>query len=164
MRLAAIDIGTNSTRLLISDFSDSGSKILERTMETTRIGRNIGSTGKISRSSADNTLKTLMGLLKMFAREVAKADEIKFVPGYFPFTEPSVEAHIKHPKLGWVEMGGAGIFRPEVTKPMGIDVPVIAWGLGVDRMAMVAMGINDIRDLFSTDLNKIRTIQSSFER
>ncbi len=114
--------------------------------------------------SKDNTLKTLMGLLKMFAREVAKADEIKFVPGYFPFTEPSVEAHIKHPKLGWVEMGGAGIFRPEVTKPMGIDVPVIAWGLGVDRMAMVAMGINDIRDLFSTDLNKIRTIQSSFER
>lgn len=59
MRLAAIDIGTNSTRLLISDFSDSGSKILERTMEVTRIGRNINSTGKISRSAADDTLKTL---------------------------------------------------------------------------------------------------------
>jgi exopolyphosphatase/guanosine-5'-triphosphate,3'-diphosphate pyrophosphatase len=59
MRLAAIDIGTNSTRLLISDFSDSGPKILERTMEITRIGRNLESTGKISRSSADDTLKTL---------------------------------------------------------------------------------------------------------
>ena len=60
MILAAIDIGTNSTRLLISDFSDSGSIVLERTMKITRIGRNIGSTGKISRSSADDTLKTLI--------------------------------------------------------------------------------------------------------
>lgn len=60
MKIAAIDIGTNSTRLLISDFSDSGSKILERTMEITRIGRNLGSTGKIPRSSADDTLKTLI--------------------------------------------------------------------------------------------------------
>jgi phenylalanyl-tRNA synthetase alpha chain len=105
----------------------------------------------------ENTFCTLLGLLKLFAKEVAKADEIKFVPGYFPFTEPSVEAHIKHPKLGWIEMGGAGIFRPEVTQPHGVDVPVIAWGLGVDRMAMVALGIQDIRDLFATDLNCIRT-------
>ncbi len=60
MKIAAIDIGTNSTRLLISDFSDSGSKILERTMEITRIGRNLGSTGKIPRYSADYILKTLI--------------------------------------------------------------------------------------------------------
>ena len=74
MRLAAIDIGTNSTRLLISDFSDSGSKILERTMETTRIGRNIGSTGKISRSSADDTLKTLI----RFKDLMKKHDVLKY--------------------------------------------------------------------------------------
>ena len=105
----------------------------------------------------DINFRTLLGLLKMFAFEVARAEEIKFAPAYFPFTEPSVEAHIKHPVIGWMEMGGAGIFRPEVTKPQGIDVPVIAWGLGLDRMAMVAMGIDDIRDLFATDLNQIRS-------
>ena len=55
-----------------------------------------------------------------------------------------------------MELGGAGIFRPEVTSPFGIDVPVIAWGLGLDRMAMVALGINDIRDLFSRNLDLLR--------
>ncbi|MHC4941407.1 MAG: phenylalanine--tRNA ligase subunit alpha [Planctomycetota bacterium] len=100
--------------------------------------------------------KTLLGILKLFAIEVAKADEVVFAPSYFPFTEPSVEAHVKHPDLGWIEMGGAGIFRPEVTSPFGVDVPVLAWGLGLDRMAMVALGIKDIRDLFSRDLDKVR--------
>ena len=98
----------------------------------------------------------LLGLLKLFAMEVAKTKEMMFVPAYFPFTEPSVEIHMKHKDLGWIELGGAGIFRPEVTKPQGIDVPVIAWGLGLDRMAMVALEIEDIRDLFSADLDMIR--------
>jgi phenylalanyl-tRNA synthetase alpha chain len=68
-----------------------------------------------------------------------------------------VELHVKHPELGWMELGGAGMFRPEVTVPLGVNVPVIAWGLGLDRMAMVALGIQDIRDLFSKDLDFIRT-------
>jgi len=101
-------------------------------------------------------LKTLLGLLKMFAEEVAGAEEIKFAPAYFPFTEPSVEVHMKHPKLGWTELGGSGIFRPEVTEPMGVKVPVAAWGLGIDRMAMVSMGIDDIRELFSADIERVR--------
>ncbi len=100
--------------------------------------------------------KTLLGLLKMFGQEIAKAREFQFRPAYFPFTEPSVELHVKHVELGWMELGGAGLFRPEVTKPLGVDVPVIAWGLGLDRMAMVALGIQDIRDLFSRDLDFIR--------
>lgn len=98
----------------------------------------------------------LLGLLQLFAAEIANARETKFTPGYFPFTEPSVELHAKHPVLGWMELGGAGIFRPEVTVPLNVDVPVIAWGLGIDRMAMVALGINDIRQLFSHDLEFIR--------
>ena len=59
-----------------------------------------------------------------------------------------------------MELGGAGLFRPEVTMPLGVNVPVIAWGLGLDRMAMVALGIHDIRDLFSSDLELIRTTRS----
>jgi phenylalanyl-tRNA synthetase alpha chain len=105
----------------------------------------------------DINFKALLGLLKLFGQEIAKAGEFQFRPAYFPFTEPSVELHVKHPELGWMELGGAGIFRPEVTKPLGVDVPVIAWCLGLDRMAMVALGIKDIRDLFSRDLDFIRT-------
>ena len=106
--------------------------------------------------------RTLLGLLNLFAREVAQAKEVKFVPAYFPFTEPSVELHVRHPRLGWMELGGAGLFRPEVTLPMGVTVPVIAWGLGLDRMAMVALGIHDIRELFTDNLELIRTTRGIF--
>ncbi len=104
----------------------------------------------------DVNLKNLLGLLKMFAEELAGATEVRYVPGYFPFTEPSVEVHIKHPVLGWFELGGAGILRPEVTIPMGIDVPVLAWGLGIDRMALMHLGINDLRELFSPNIESVR--------
>jgi phenylalanyl-tRNA synthetase alpha chain len=92
----------------------------------------------------------------MFAKEFADTDEIKLVPAYFPFTEPSVELFAKHPELGWIELGGAGIFRPELTKPLGVRVPVIAWGMGIDRIAMFKLGIKDIRELFSHDLKVLR--------
>lgn len=110
----------------------------------------------------DINFRTLLGLLNLFAVEMAQAKDGRFLPAYFPFTEPSVELHVKHPKLGWMELGGAGLFRPEVTLPLGIEVPVIAWGLGLDRMAMVALGIHDIRDLFSTDLDMLRTTRGHF--
>jgi len=110
----------------------------------------------------DITFRTLLGLLNLFAKEVAQAKESRFLPAYFPFTEPSVELHVRHPKLGWIELGGAGLFRPEVTLPLGVDVPVIAWGLGLDRMAMVALGIHDIRDLFTADLDMLRTTRGHF--
>jgi phenylalanyl-tRNA synthetase alpha chain len=112
--------------------------------------------------ASDINFRTLLGLLNLFAREVAQAKESRFLPAYFPFTEPSVELHVKHPKLGWIELGGAGLFRPEVTRPLGVDVPVIAWGLGLDRMAMVALGIHDIRDLFTPDLERIRMTPGRF--
>jgi phenylalanyl-tRNA synthetase alpha chain len=101
-------------------------------------------------------LRTLLGFLEMFATEVAGATDVKYVPGYFPFTEPSIEVHIKHPVLGWFELGGSGIFRPEVTEPLGVKAPVLAWGIGIDRMALMALGLNDLRELFSPDIESVR--------
>ena len=110
----------------------------------------------------DVTLRDLLGMLKMFATEIAGATEVKYVPGYFPFTEPSIEVHIKHPVLGWFELGGSGIFRPEVTKAMGIDCPVLAWGIGIDRMALMALGLNDLRQLFCEDIEQVRLRKAKF--
>ena len=103
------------------------------------------------------SFKHLKALLKMFAEEFAEAEQIKITPGYFPFTEPSAELHAKHPDLGWIELGGSGIFRPELVKPLvGREVPVLAWGIGIDRIAMFKLGIKDIRQLFSHDLEFLR--------
>ncbi|MBI2545183.1 MAG: phenylalanine--tRNA ligase subunit alpha [Candidatus Aenigmarchaeota archaeon] len=97
----------------------------------------------------------LLGYLKEIA-ETFGAEKVRFKPSYFPFTEPSVEGVALIKGLGWVEFGGAGIFRPEVTLPLGIEVPVLAWGLGIGRLAMIRMGISDIRQLYSEDLRWLR--------
>jgi len=99
----------------------------------------------------------LKGLLKMFAEEFAETETIRIKPSYFPFTEPSAELQAKHPEMGWIELAGSGIFRPELVKPLvGKEVPVIAWGVGLDRLAMFKLGIKDIRQLFSHDLEFLR--------
>ncbi|WKC58430.1 phenylalanine--tRNA ligase subunit alpha [Borrelia sp. P9F1] len=103
----------------------------------------------------DVNIKTLLGLLEIFARELAGATEVRYVPAYFPFTEPSIEVHVKHPVLGWFELGGSGMFRPEVTKPFGVEVPVVAWGIGIDRMALMHLGLNDLRELFTHDIGDV---------
>ena len=92
----------------------------------------------------------------MFAKEIAGADKVRFKPDYFPFTEPSVELQAYKDGYGWVEFGGSGIFRPEVTIPLGIKAQVLAWGLGIDRLYMMNKRISDIRQLFSPDLEWIR--------
>ena len=98
----------------------------------------------------------LIGILEKVAVEVGGAEEVKFFPDYYPFTEPSVQLSAKHPKLGWIELAGGGVLRPEVVKPLGIDVGAIAWGMGIDRLAMLKLGIKDIRYLFARDLNWLR--------
>jgi phenylalanyl-tRNA synthetase alpha chain len=104
-------------------------------------------------------LKDLLGVLGKFAMEIAGADKIRFKPDYFPFTEPSVELSAYKEGYGWVEFGGSGIFRPEVTLPLGVKESVIAWGLGVDRLFMMRAGIEDIRMIFSQDLDWLRKKQ-----
>jgi phenylalanyl-tRNA synthetase alpha chain len=101
-------------------------------------------------------LRNLLGILEMFAREVAGAERVRFKPDYFPFTEPSVELQAYREGVGWMEFGGSGIFRPEVTEPLGVKGPTLAWGLGIDRLYMMSRKIGDIRKLFSSDLGWIR--------
>lgn len=102
------------------------------------------------------TLRDLLGILVKFAVEIAGAEKYRLKPDYYPFTEPSVELSAYTKECGWIEFGGSGIFRPEVTMPLGIDVPVIAWGLGIDRLFMLKAGVDDIRYLFAQDLAWIR--------
>ena len=58
--------------------------------------------------------------------------------------------------IGWIEMGGAGVFREEVTAPLGINYPVLAWGLGVSRIAMLRLGLKDLRYLHRSDIAFLR--------
>ena len=102
------------------------------------------------------TFKELLGMLKMAAEEVGGCKKFKFAPGYFPFTEPSVELHVYMEGKGWVEIGGAGILRPELTEPLGIKEPVLAWGLGILRLFMTKYKVDDMRQIFSQDLKWLR--------
>jgi phenylalanyl-tRNA synthetase alpha chain len=102
------------------------------------------------------TFRHLLGFLKEIA-ELFGAEKIKFKPGYFPFTSPSCELYVYYDRLGWIEAGGAGMMRPEVLRPLGLEKSqVLAWGLGIGRLAMIALGIADIRMLYSDDLKWLR--------
>ncbi|MCB1217439.1 phenylalanine--tRNA ligase subunit alpha [bacterium] len=102
------------------------------------------------------SLATLMGTLGKFYERLGIHD-IKLKPAFFPYTEPSVEVHIKWGNT-WMEMGGAGIFRPEVTQPFGVKHPVLAWGLGVERLAMAYYGVRVIKDLYQSDLGWLQSV------
>ena len=107
---------------------------------------------------SEASLVTLMGTLKEFYRKMG-FEKIRFKPAFYPYTEPSVDVIAFMESRGkWLEMGGSGVFRPEVTEPFGCKVPVLAWGLGVERRALLRYGLNDIRDLFWSDFDKIREV------
>lgn len=101
------------------------------------------------------TFRHLLGVLKEFYAKMG-FNEVRFRPGYFPYTEPSVEPEVFIDGLGWVELGGAGVFRKEVTAPFGIEHPVLAWGLGVSRVAMLKLGLKDLRELYQPDIQWLR--------
>ncbi|MCL6465190.1 MAG: phenylalanine--tRNA ligase subunit alpha [candidate division WOR-3 bacterium] len=101
------------------------------------------------------SLVTLFGTLAEFYRKMG-AHEVRFRPSYFPYTEPSVEVFANLGSLGWVEMGGAGVFRQEVVKPLRCQSRVLAWGLGLERLAMMRFGVQDIRRLYWADINWLR--------
>lgn len=102
------------------------------------------------------TLRDLMGTLKTFYAKFG-LKKVEFWSCYFPYTEPSAQAMVYHPKLErWMELCGMGIFRPEVLAPMGIKCPVLAWGGGLERLAMIELGLEDIRLLYGNRLDWIR--------
>jgi phenylalanyl-tRNA synthetase alpha chain len=106
------------------------------------------------------TLATLFGTLEAFYKKMG-AEEVRFRPSFFPYTEPSAEVFAKMGRLGWVEMCGSGVFRPEVTQPLGCKVPVLAWGGGVERIAMLRFGLDDIRKLYLADIDWLRQARLS---
>lgn len=98
----------------------------------------------------------LLGTLTAFYRQMG-FEAVKFRPAFFPYTEPSVEVFVRMPgRKEWFELGGAGVFRPEVTRPAGVSVPVLAWGLGLERLAMIRYNIQDIRELYLSHLDWLR--------
>jgi phenylalanyl-tRNA synthetase alpha chain len=115
----------------------------------------------------DVSLADLKGDLTYFARELFGAGvRIRFRPHFFPFTEPSVEVdascHVCAGKgcrvckqSGWIEIAGAGMVHPNVFRAVGYDrydVVGYAFGMGIERMAMILFGVPDIRLLYENDL------------
>ncbi|MFH1500939.1 MAG: phenylalanine--tRNA ligase subunit alpha [archaeon] len=105
-------------------------------------------------------LRHLLGYLKEFFKKMG-FEKIRFTPAYFPYTEPSVEINWFHPeKKVWLELGGSGIFRPEVVIPLlGEYIPILAWGPGFDRSLMDYYKIQDIRELYKNDISQLRKIK-----
>lgn len=108
----------------------------------------------------DANFMHLKGYLKEFFAKMGFPD-VRIRPAHFPYTEPSAEVDVWHPvKKQWVELGGSGIFRPEVVKPLlGFECPVLAWGLGMERTIMEYYNIKDVRDVYKNDLKQLREIK-----
>ncbi len=104
----------------------------------------------------DATFRDLLGLLKEFYRRLG-FEKVRFSPSYFPYTEPSLEVEVYYGKRKqWLELGGAGVFRPEVCLPTWGKYPVLAWGLSLERPTMLMMGLNDIRQFYRNDVSWLR--------
>jgi phenylalanyl-tRNA synthetase alpha chain len=97
------------------------------------------------------SFRNLKGYISEFFRKMGY-EEFRLVPSYYPYTEMSVEVQV-HDGEEWIGLGGAGMFRPEVVKPLlGFEARVLAWGLGIPRIAMRNAGLEDIRELYRNDL------------
>lgn len=98
----------------------------------------------------------LKGVVQDFLQKFFERDDltVRFRPSFFPFTEPSAEMDMSW-NGGWLEIGGCGMVHPEVLKHVNIDSTQyrgFAFGLGVERLAMLRYGVNDLRHFFNNDL------------
>jgi phenylalanyl-tRNA synthetase alpha chain len=105
------------------------------------------------------SLRNLMGIQLEFYKKIG-ITKVKFWPTFFPYTEPSLQSMIYNERLDkWIELFGMGIFRPEVIEPLGIKYPVLAWGGGIERIAMLKYNLSDVRDLYNNKLGWLRGVQ-----
>jgi len=105
------------------------------------------------------TFSDLLGILKEFYAKLG-FDKIRFRPSFFPYTEPSLEVEVFYePRKQWLEIGGAGVFRPEVSIPLANVYPVLAWGLSLERPTMLMLGIEDIRTFYRNDVDFLRKVR-----
>jgi phenylalanyl-tRNA synthetase alpha chain len=112
----------------------------------------------------DLSVRDLMGTFTQFYERFGITD-IEFKPHYNPYTEPSFELFGTHPVTGeLIEIGNSGLFRDEVLRPLGVDCDVMAWGLALERLAMLTTGAEDIRDLHGTlaDIEFLRNAEVSY--
>jgi phenylalanyl-tRNA synthetase alpha chain len=106
----------------------------------------------------DVTIRDMMGMLSRFYNRLGLT-KVKFWPSYFPYTEPSLQSTVYYDRLGrWVELCGMGVFRPEVTLPLGVKNPVLAWGGGLERLVMLKYCIDDSRKLYENELSWLRGV------
>lgn len=105
----------------------------------------------------DVSYRNLLGILKEFYKQLGF--EVRFRPAYFPYTYLSTECEVYlEDKQSWIELGGSGMFRPEVLKPLGINQPALAFGLGIERLAMIRYDVSDIRMLYKSDIKWLREL------
>jgi len=108
----------------------------------------------------DVSFADLKGTLEQFLREFFEEDvKVRFRPSYFPFTEPSIEVDIDRGDGKWMEVLGCGMVHPKVFESVGIDPEEytgFAFGMGVERLAMLRYGVNDLRLFFENDLKFLR--------
>ncbi|WP_412513571.1 phenylalanine--tRNA ligase subunit alpha [Shewanella indica] len=148
-----------------------------RTMEVEKPPLRIISPGRVYRNDYDMThtpmfhqvegllvgenvnFAELKGILHDFLRNFFEEDlDIRFRPSYFPFTEPSAEVDVKG-KNGWLEVLGCGMVHPNVLRGVGVDPDKysgFAFGMGVERLAMLRYGVNDLRAFFENDLRFLK--------
>ena len=104
----------------------------------------------------DTTLGDLAGTIEAFtAAYFGPGFTSRLRPSYFPFTEPSAEFDIQRPDGTWLELGGCGMVHPNVFKACGIDPEQwqgFAFGFGIDRLALIRFGIDDLRELWTNDV------------
>ncbi len=149
-----------------------------RTMEVEKPPLRIISPGKVYRNDYDQThtpmfhqveglmvdkdvsFTHLKGILHDFLHHFFEEDlEIRFRPSYFPFTEPSAEVDVMGKNGKWLEVLGCGMVHPNVLRSVGIDPEIytgFAFGMGVERLAMLRYGVNDLRAFFENDLRFLK--------